>query len=542
MATLTAQQIASVAKIPLAQAQKTLSLAGNIQGNTVRNGTLSNTSSGNQKIIDSIPVNQTITADTVGTTPQINIPNYPTTSPPSNIDSILSPYTVPTTTETPKSTDLQDRTKNLMTLVGLAPKKESVFNDREVQRQNRLIEENKQTVNTLTGNLNNIVANAQANVLRVTGQGRGIPEAIIGGQQAQIQKEAAIAALPIQAQISVAQGNLELAQSHLDTLFKMKTEEINNDYAYKLQVYDSVKNFLNREEEIQLKKVETAENRAYNEKINNLKTMDEWSQIAVKTGQSGLISSFSNLNPASPTFQSDISKIISRVQDPNVKLDLELKRAELAFKQKQTALLGEPTAKEKKEEALALKSAQGQNDILREKVNLIDSILDSGGISSRVGTNLGTRKAEGLTGNLVKLGSVVGIPSLIGDVKSGITGQGQQFSGGVHKLASREFLDALINAKQSGATFGALTDREGDALRASATQLNDWELKDKNGLGIGIWDIDEASFRKELENLKRLANLSIQRSTGSILDTSEQSVLDNAFQEQTNSNPANFYK
>jgi hypothetical protein len=54
-----------------------------------------------------------------------------------------------------------------------------------------------------------------------------------------------------------------------------------------------------------------------------------------------------------------------------------------------------------------------------------------------------------------------------------------------------------------------LTDREGDALRASATQLNDWEIKDDKGVPTGVWNIDEASFKKELNNLKTLAQRAI---------------------------------
>ncbi|MEG7973033.1 hypothetical protein, partial [Listeria monocytogenes] len=80
----------------------------------------------------------------------------------------------------------------------------------------------KQTaVNNYQTQLNNIVAKAQADVLSTQGQGRGIPEVIIGGQQAQINKEAAIQSLPIQALLSSAQGDLQTAQAHVDKLFQI---------------------------------------------------------------------------------------------------------------------------------------------------------------------------------------------------------------------------------------------------------------------------------------------------------------------------------
>jgi len=68
----------------------------------------------------------------------------------------------------------------------------------KAQRETGILQK-QQIVGDLTGQLNQIVATSQAQQLQVTGQGRGIPEVIIGGQQAQIAKEAAIQALPIAA-------------------------------------------------------------------------------------------------------------------------------------------------------------------------------------------------------------------------------------------------------------------------------------------------------------------------------------------------------
>lgn len=241
------------------------------------------------------------------------------------------------------------------------------------------------------------------------------------------------------------------------------------------------------------------------------------------------------------------------MQDPKIKLDIQtsildqkLKQVQIAKIQKETQLLGEPTPNEKKKENDALKSKEGTNLILQDKIDLIDGLLKSPGISARVGTSVLTRTPTGgwfgkTIGTIAKGVSTLGIGTIL-DAKAGITGQGQQFSGGVHKLASKEFLDALISAKQQGATFGALTDREGDALRASATQLNDWEIKDEKGLGTGVWNIDEASFIKELKNIQDLAKRSISRS--GVVTPDEQSILDSAFgaeNETETSDPSLYY-
>ena len=88
----------------------------------------------------------------------------------------------------------------------------------------------QQEVNNYTAQLNAIQAKAQADQLSIVGQGRGIPEAIIGGQQEQIAREAAIRALPVAAQLSAAQGNLQLAQDHLDTMYKLRVQDAEDKY------------------------------------------------------------------------------------------------------------------------------------------------------------------------------------------------------------------------------------------------------------------------------------------------------------------------
>ena len=277
--------------------------------------------------------------------------------------------------------------------------------------------------------------------------------------------------------------------------------------------------------------------------------MNDYAKYAMEAGQSNIASQLSSLDTSSPTFKQDVAKLSSQIKNPTMALDIAIKQANLAKTLKETKLLGESTPKEKKAEANALKSKQGQTDVLKEKVNLIDSILSSGGMSARVGTSFLSRTPEG-TGffgtikkgaeNLLKVPLTLGVGTF-GDISAGVSGQGQQFAGGVHKLASREFLDTLIGAKQAGATFGSLTDREGDALRASATQLNDWEIKDGKGLGTGVWNIDEESFKKELNNLKRLALKGIQNAGGG-LQQDEQSLLDNVFSPDNMAlDPANYY-
>lgn len=139
-----------------------------------------------------------------------------------------------------------DRVKQLL---GILPQRENVQADLMKSQQYKQVEEARQQVQNYTNQLNAIQTKLQADQLSVTGQGRGIPEAIIGGQQAQLSKEAAIQSLPIQALLASSQGMMDIAQRHLDDLYKLKTEEVNNNYAYQSKVFDSISGFLTQSDQ-----------------------------------------------------------------------------------------------------------------------------------------------------------------------------------------------------------------------------------------------------------------------------------------------------
>lgn len=123
----------------------------------------------------------------------------------------------------------------------------------------------RRDVENYSSQLNTIVANRDAQILQQEGQGRGITEAIIGGQQAQINKEAAIAALPVQAQLASAQGNLELAQSHINTWGKILMDDANAEFKYKSDLYTSARDIASGIELKRIADLDTANNRKYQE-------------------------------------------------------------------------------------------------------------------------------------------------------------------------------------------------------------------------------------------------------------------------------------
>ncbi len=223
--------------------------------------------------------------------------------------------------------------------------------------------------------------------------------------------------------------------------------------------------------------------------------------------------------------------------------DLALKYADLAYKQKQTSLLGQPTPAQKKAEAEALKSKSGQVGVLKDKIATIDALKASGGLSVRVGPNFLSRQSpvtdKGLLGFVGNVFSGTK-DALLGKSIPEFTGQGNEFAGGVHQLASQEFIDALVNAKRQGATFGSLTEREGEALRNAATKINAWEIKDNNGNPLGVWNVTQEAFNKELDTIKANAQKAIDNS-GGIISQDEESLLDNIYSDESEDDVSSYF-
>ena len=411
----------------------------------------------------------------------------------------------------------------------------------KAQRETDILQK-QQLVNDLTGQLNGIVNRGQAQQLAQVGQGRGIPEAIIGGIQAQIGRETAIAALPIQAQLSAAQGNLEMANDNLDTLFKIYSEDARNEYEYRKEVKKMVYEYASAAEKRELEKLDKLEERTYQEKQAILKDGKDYAKMAFENGQSTLGAQIMKLDINSPTYSRDLANLVNNIKDPMLALNIAAKNAEIAKTLKETSLLGEPSAAEKKQIAADLKSAKSSIPATQDKIIAVDVLLESPGLASRVGTGILSRSPQGFWGTLGKITTVVGIPELPMDIYRKMSGQGQEFAGGIHKLTSGLSLDSLIDAKSRGATFGALSDREMNILSSAATKLADWEEKDGNGIGKGYWNIDEGSFRGELKTIQELSRRALLLSQGTIMSEDEQSLIDTIFgSDYTVLDPANYY-
>ncbi len=178
------------------------------------------------------------------------------------------------------------------------------------------IEAKRQLVNNLTGQLAAINAKAQADQMKVTDQGRGIPEVIIGGQQARIAKEAAILALPLAAQISAAQGDLQIAQQHLDTYAKLLITDAQNDYQHKTDLIKSVMAYADKEDDRAFDELKTQRANEFTMQRDNLGYARDLASEALKNGQSSLAGRITSLmqDPTSKTFGSDLASLAGQIK------------------------------------------------------------------------------------------------------------------------------------------------------------------------------------------------------------------------------------
>jgi len=187
----------------------------------------------------------------------------------------------------------------------------------------------KQTdVNNYTNQLNAITAKSQADSLSLTGQGRGVTDVIIGGQQAQVQKEAAIKSLPIAALLSAAQGDLKTAQDHLDTLFKIHSEDALAQNTYQTKLADFALQLADKADQRLLDEKKTKDAQNFSLLTNNLNYAQSLSTMALNSGQHNLAGKIMSLDPKSPTYSADIAKIGGQItQNP---LDVKLKNLQMA--------------------------------------------------------------------------------------------------------------------------------------------------------------------------------------------------------------------
>ncbi len=209
-------------------------------------------------------------------------------------------------TEQPKTAqqNFDDYLKNIK-----APPSEADAYNR-AQNEGGLLQAQQQRNNT-QNEINGITSKMNTDLLNLRGTAgkEGVTEAVYGGQQAEVTREASIRLLPLQAQLAADQNNLQLAQDHTDTLFKIYADDAKNSVT---SYNDNLKlawDFFTTSEK--KKAEETLWQKNFNADLVK-KEMDNQSDIAkelLKTGNTSAYKAITSVRPPtnvnSPTYAQD---------------------------------------------------------------------------------------------------------------------------------------------------------------------------------------------------------------------------------------------
>lgn len=463
-----------------------------------------------------------------------------------------------------------------------------------------------QSVNSLAAKLRQLSARSNAlsidNLAKSQGEinkatGQNITQAAVSRNTADATRENLINQASIAMESAIVNADYQSAKSYADQMVDAKYDKLEADTKAALfNLENNKERFTAAEKKVadataaRLKK-EEADIETQKEEEKNIQNIG---LTLRKYGADDKIVS-EVLNAKS--FNEAILKAGSSLQDPKAKLELESLRLdqinkkiqsqkgayELQLLQKYGGMTPSEYRKELKAEQEEIAAAKDEQEkarlqglALEKKITLLDAVIESDAVDSVVGSSFASRAATGPGGFIGRflagaaaggaVGAVAGAPfagvgavpgavggALIGGTAQALQGSKDYFSGSADRLIgqteqfiSKEFIENLVTAKAAGATFGALTKPEQDALTAAATFIGQRRIysgkgEDKEVVG---YDMSEKDFKKELKTIQDLTKKAYETSTGKSYSSDEALFLDKAFDSQINnttSSPEAYY-
>lgn len=432
--------------------------------------------------------------------------------------------------ETAATNSMNSLGSQLGDYLGIArPEEGANENAIEDARRQAGVEAAQQEYNKYQNQINTITTKRDADQLGLEGQGRGITDTIIGGQQARIGREAAIQALPIQAQLAAAQGNLEQAKELMGQLYQAKSADIAADLSYRQNLSNSLMSFATTAQQTILQGLNADNAQKAATAQANLAYQRQLGLQALEYGQNGLINGISSIDPNSPTFEQDIAAFTSQLRKPVVAKDLDTSFDKFGN------LINMQTGEVIR---MADDVTDSDKELTVEQRDIIASEL-----STKIDTIEALKTHEGMTATVGVYGLGRTTPFTVDKAEQ------RDFVSSVEQMISQEFLDELIAVKAKGGAFGALAKPEQDALTAAATklgQLRVWKGEGEDRKVVG-YEISEADFIKELDVIIKTAQAAESRARGydvTMVGADDSETIDNLFTayQAENFNVANLYE
>lgn len=150
-----------------------------------------------------------------------------------------------------------------------------------------------------------------------------VTTSFLNRQQQEVNRQAAIEALPLQAlalaaqarvsalqgEAEYAQSTLKMAQDKLDNAFKLKTEDAKNLYEYQKEARTAIFNFLSDAEKARLAKIQKEDDRNFEllkDRINNAQAL---SKTAIENGQADIAVQITQLDPKDKEYQQKLGEL-----------------------------------------------------------------------------------------------------------------------------------------------------------------------------------------------------------------------------------------
>lgn len=301
------------------------------------------------------------------------------------------------------------------------------------------------------------------------------------------------------------QGQYDSAREIADRAIDARLEEQKNRNQALLFTYQENKELFTKAEQRDFEAEQKKRDREYE---TEKQTLTQISNLALSALESGA--------PTSVVSRMQKAKTLAEATSIGGqyvgKLDRQIKQAQLS---KIYADIAESraTADAKKSNLVLTpyKAAVAQSDI-----QSIDSLIKSPGVQGKVGTGALGRTPTTWYGNVAKAIATLGTGTLR-DIQLKTSGANADFVAGVNTLKSQITLDALQKAKESGVTFGSLTEGERAEVARSGSKIASWEIKDSQGNVLG-YNTSEESMQKELSKINNFKKLDYISRGGNPLD------------------------
>lgn len=374
-----------------------------------------------------------------------------------------------------------------------------------------------------------------------------IRASMLFGQQAAVNRQAASEIGLLQAKALGLQGQYQNALETANRAVDLKYQDAEAVINTKLKQLELIQPLLTAED----KKRSDALNYALTKEATTLadkkQTEKDIQGIALKLSDFGvdpsIIKGATTVNEALQMAGKNLVDPKQKYEIAKLKADTEKTQLETYYFKKYGGLTPEQynaqiTAQQKAVVAntVAEKTAKEDAILLDTSINQIDAVLNSSALNSVVGSNPFSRGIARQKGFLS--GALSAITSLgTSGIGAEITGKADDTVALTQQMLDQQFLDKLIAVKSKGATFGALSDNEGNALRNAANAIAATAIKigsnEKGNLKVIGYDMSESEFKKQMGIIQDTMRRAREKATEQMFSTDEQNTLDSVFGSDT---------